>query len=217
MEMDLKKAHNFVHNTGSRLMSHSQNITDAVRKIFPYYYELEEVMGSRASMGCIDLFDGEDDNEANTVNNKGVLQDDIMSVLSCLSSRDADSAVERSTIKTGKQSKSAASMKKRPISLQRLESPSKVAKNPTLILASNLSTTVEKAVAQKLQYHGAIKMQNDAKLTIQIEGEEKELEQQQHWRENELKWKDAEMKCLQDKTEVEICKGRVEIQMMEIK
>lgn len=60
-------------------------------------------------------------------------------------------------------------------------------------------------------------MQNDAKLTIQIEGEEKELKQQQHWREKEIKWKDAEMKCLQDKTEVEICKGRVEIQMMEIK
>jgi hypothetical protein len=67
--MDIKKAHDFVHNTSSGLMSQGHNITDAGQKIFPYYYELEQVMGSRVSAHPIDLFDGEDEEEAAIVRN----------------------------------------------------------------------------------------------------------------------------------------------------
>ncbi len=80
-------------------------------------------------------------------------------------------------------------------------------KHPALVLATNLSTAVEKAAAQKLQYRAAVKAQNVAKLTMEIEWKEKELEQQQHWREKQVRWKDVEIKCLQDKMEVEISKG----------
>jgi uncharacterized protein (DUF2344 family) len=90
-------------------------------------------------------------------------------------------------------------------------------KHPALVLATNLSTAVEKAAAQKLQYREAVKAQNAAKLTMEKEWKEKELEQQQHWREKQVRWKDVEIKCLQDKTEVEISKGKAELQMMEIK
>ena len=75
-------------------------------------------------------------------------------------------------------------------------------KHPALVLATKLSTAVEKAAAQKLQYREAVKAQNAAKLTMEKEWKEKELEQQQHWREKQVRWKDVEIKCLQDKTEV---------------
>jgi hypothetical protein len=216
MEMDFKKAHDFVHNTGSGLMSQGHDITDAVRKIFPYYYELEQVMGSRASVHPMDLFDGEEEEEAIMERNEDTMLEDDM--VSRLSYSDEESAILSSATKSGKGSKSASSSQKRPLSLQKFESPSKVAKkHPALVLATNLSTAVEKAAAQKLQYREAVKAQNAAKLTMEKEWKEKELEQQQHWREKQVRWKDVEIKCLQDKTEVEISKGKAELQMMEIK
>jgi hypothetical protein len=201
MGMDFKKAHDFVHNTGSGLMSQGHNITYAVQKIFPYYYELEQVMGSRASVHPMDLLDGEEEEEAiMECNEDTMLEDDMVSRLSY---SDGESAIVSSATKSGKASKSARSSQKRPLSLQKFESPSKVAKkHPALVLATNLSTAVEKAAAQKLQFREAVKVQNEAKLTMEKEWKEKELEQQQHWREKQVRWKDVEIKCLQDKTEV---------------
>jgi hypothetical protein len=211
MEMDFKKVHDFVHNTDSGLMSQGQDITEAVRKIFLYYYELEQVMGSRASVQPIDLFDGEDEEE-DEEEEEAVIgrNDDIMledDMVSCLSYSDGESAVERSTSKSGKLSRSGSSSKKSTISLQKFESPSKVAKkHPALVLATNLSSAVERAAAQKLQYREALEAQNDAKLLMEKD-----------WKEKQIKWKDVEMKCLMDKTEVEASKGKMEIEMMEIK
>jgi hypothetical protein len=209
MEMDFKEAHDFMHNTGSGLMSQGQDITKAVRKIFPYYYELGQVMGNRASVQPIDLFDGEDEEEDEEEavigrNDDIMLEDDMASRLSY---SDGESAVERSTINVGKLSQSGSSSKKHPISLQKFESPSKVAKkHPALVLVTNLSSAVEKVAAQKLQYREALKAQNEAKLLMEKD-----------WKEKQIKWKDVEMKCLMDKTEVEKSKGKMEIDMMEIK
>jgi hypothetical protein len=164
----------------------------------------------------MDLFDREEEEEAIMERNEDTMLEDDM--VSRLSYSDEESAILSSATKSGKGSKSASSSQKRPLSLQKFESPSKVAKkHPALVLATNLSTAVEKAAAQKLQYREAVKAQNAAKLTMEKEWKEKELEQQQHWREKQVRWKDVEIKCLQDKTEVEISKGKAELQMMEIK
>jgi len=49
MEAEYRTAHDFVHNTGQGLMDEGQDITDIVKKICPFFYLLDPIMGNRAS------------------------------------------------------------------------------------------------------------------------------------------------------------------------
>jgi hypothetical protein len=59
MEGEYKKAFDFVTNTGQGLMDKGKDITEIVKKMCPYYYELDPIMGSRASTRPIKLFESE--------------------------------------------------------------------------------------------------------------------------------------------------------------
>jgi len=50
MEGEYKKAFDFVNNTGQGLMEDRQDITDIVKKMYPYFYELDSIMGSRVHL-----------------------------------------------------------------------------------------------------------------------------------------------------------------------
>jgi hypothetical protein len=74
MEGEYKKAFDFVNNTGQGLMEDRQDITDIVKKMYPYFYELDSIMGSRASICPLDLFESEGD-AAEFGNNAAKLDD----------------------------------------------------------------------------------------------------------------------------------------------
>ncbi len=59
MEEEYKKAFNFVTNTGQGLMEEEKDLTEIVKKMCPYYYELDPIMGNRASTKPLDLFESE--------------------------------------------------------------------------------------------------------------------------------------------------------------
>jgi len=61
MEGEYKKAFDFVNNTGQGLMEDGQDITDIMKKMCPYFYELDPIMGSRASTRPMGLFESEGD------------------------------------------------------------------------------------------------------------------------------------------------------------
>jgi hypothetical protein len=48
MEGEYKKAFDFVTNRGQVLMNKGKDVTEIVKKMCPYYYELDPKMGSRA-------------------------------------------------------------------------------------------------------------------------------------------------------------------------
>jgi hypothetical protein len=59
MEGEYKKAFNFVTNTGQGLMEERKDITEVVKKICPYYYKLDHIMGNRASTRPLKIFESE--------------------------------------------------------------------------------------------------------------------------------------------------------------
>jgi hypothetical protein len=59
MEGEYKKAFDFVTNTGQGLIEEGKDITEIVKKMCPYYYELDPIMGNRASTKPLDLFEAE--------------------------------------------------------------------------------------------------------------------------------------------------------------
>jgi hypothetical protein len=59
MEGEYKKAFGFVTNTGQGLMEDGQDVTEIVKKMCPHYYELDPIMGDRASMHPLELFETE--------------------------------------------------------------------------------------------------------------------------------------------------------------
>jgi hypothetical protein len=48
MEGEFKKAFDFVTNTGQGLMKEGKDKTEVIKKMCPYYYELDPIMGNRA-------------------------------------------------------------------------------------------------------------------------------------------------------------------------
>ncbi len=61
MEADYKKAFDFVTNTGQGLMDEGKDITEYVKKLCPYYYELDPIKASRASTKPLSMFESEGD------------------------------------------------------------------------------------------------------------------------------------------------------------
>jgi hypothetical protein len=59
MEGEYKKAFNFVNDTGQGLMEEGKYITEIVKKMCPYFYELDPIMGNRASTHPLELFESE--------------------------------------------------------------------------------------------------------------------------------------------------------------
>jgi hypothetical protein len=58
-EGEYKKAFDFVNNTGQGLMENGQDITDINKKMCPYFYELDPIMGSKVSTCTLDFFESE--------------------------------------------------------------------------------------------------------------------------------------------------------------
>jgi hypothetical protein len=58
MEGENKKAFDFVNNTVQGLMEDGQDISGILKKMCPYFYELDPIMGSRATCP-LDLFESE--------------------------------------------------------------------------------------------------------------------------------------------------------------
>jgi hypothetical protein len=61
MEAGYKKSFNFITNTGQGLMDEGKDITEYVKKMCPYYYELDPIMASRASTKPLSMFESEGD------------------------------------------------------------------------------------------------------------------------------------------------------------
>jgi len=84
-EGEYKKAFDFVNNTGQGLMEDGQDITDIMKKMCPYFYELDPIMGSRASTRPMGLFESEGDatemGEAGNLDNL-LAQSDTVSISS---------------------------------------------------------------------------------------------------------------------------------------
>ena len=67
MEGEYKKAFDFVNNTGQGLKDEGKDITDTVKKMCPYYYDLDPIMGTRASTKPLELFESEGDEESSVL------------------------------------------------------------------------------------------------------------------------------------------------------
>ncbi len=59
MEAEYKRANDFVVNTGQGLLEEGKDITQYVKKLCPFYYELHPIMADRASMIPLALFESE--------------------------------------------------------------------------------------------------------------------------------------------------------------
>jgi len=150
MEAEYRTAHDFVHNTGQGLMDEGQDITDIVKKMCPFFYLLDPIMGNRASTRWLTLFDSEDPN------NRSEVEDDEDSAASNKSGSKADysdndenpdnnnnddtldvEAVNEETAPTRQK-------RKRPITLVDDEEKKKKKKvHPAVEFISNLNTALE--------------------------------------------------------------------------
>jgi len=157
MEGEYKKAFDFVSNTGQGLMDDGEDITETVKKMCPYFYDLDPIMGTRASTRPLELFESEADVDfvADLDMNSVATLDSFQTTVELLM-EEKDDAEE------------APKKVKRPISLA--EGARKKKKvHPAVELIGNLSAAVEKSASQKKEY----KLQELAALNVRAEAESK--------------------------------------------
>jgi hypothetical protein len=168
MEGEYKKAFDFVTNTGQGLMDEGKDVTEIVKKMCPYYYELDHIMGSRASTYPIELFESEYDAMEEI--------DRLEGISIATTSTDNDANDEQPVRKP---------QKKRPISLVETQKMGEK-QHPAVELLHNLSSAVEKSANQKAEAKALemeVKLKELAASSLRAESEanfrSKELDGQQ--------------------------------------
>jgi hypothetical protein len=149
MEGEYKNAFDFVTNTGQGLMNEGKDITEIVKKMCPYFYELDPIMGSRASTHPLELFDSagiaDDVSSDSDAKDDDANDEDYMDNANDVNEGDDEVSsvgAENSYVKETKDKN------KRPLSLPK-KKPTKM--HPAVELLRNLSTAVEKAASQKVE------------------------------------------------------------------
>ena len=151
---EYKKTFNFVNNTGKGLMEDGQDITDIMKKMCPYFYVLDPIMGSRASTLPLGLFESEGD--ATKIGEAGdqdhlLAQSDSVSISSNTITSNLRHAGDGSGTDDVKDvNEAAGARKKRPLTLGK-NTQNKTKQHPAVKLLSSLRTAVEKASSQKAE------------------------------------------------------------------
>jgi hypothetical protein len=152
MEAEYGKAVNFITDTGQGLMDEGKDITEYVKKLCLYYYELDPILASRASTKPLSMFESEGDDVISEKSNDGdknndddedfILPDDEPPTPGAEENVEEEDLGNEAIVE-GK--------KKRPLSLQESQSQKKAAKMHSAVqLLSSLSTAIENAATQKL-------------------------------------------------------------------
>ena len=153
MEADYKKAFDFVSNTGQGLMDEGKDITEYVKKLCPYYYELDPIMASRASTKPLSMFESEGDivdvdSEKSDDNDDKDDDEDYNPLDNDPQTPEAEENAEEDDVEN---EANVEGKKKRPLTLRESQSQKKAAKmHPAVQLLNSLSTAVEHAAAQKM-------------------------------------------------------------------
>jgi hypothetical protein len=203
MEGEYKKAFDFVTNTGQGLMDEGKDITEIVKKMCPYYYELDPIMGSRASTRPLELFDSagiaDDVSSDSAAKDDDANDEDYMDDAHDLNEGDDEVSsvgAENSYVKERN------NKKKSPLSLTKKKTTKM---HPAVELLSNLSTAVEKAAAQKAD-----------KVALELEVKAKELAFSKSRAETDAMLKSRELDMMEKKIELENEKIAVEVNMLKL-
>ena len=205
---EYKKTFNFVNNTGKGLMEDGQDITDIMKKMCPYFYVLDPIMGSRASTLPLGLFESEGD--ATKIGEAGdqdhlLAQSDSVSISSNTITSNLRHAGDGSGTDDVKDvNEAAGARKKRPLTLGK-NTQNKTKQHPAVKLLSSLRTAVEKASSQKAE----AKASELAALNVRAEAKVKIMSR-------ELDLMEQKKKIETKKAELDTKKAEVELNILRL-
>ena len=196
MEAEYKRANDFVMNTGQGLLEEGKDITQYVKKLCPFYYELHPIMADRASTTPLASFESEGiESPTSPSNDSAVTTSDDNNDDATDAADDEEASVEDEADDDEPAKKQQK--KKRPLSLA--NTTQKTAKlHPATELLNSLSSAVEKAAIEKMQV------------------KKEELAEKKKIAEEEVLLKKRELDLMEKKVEQEVKKSAVELNMLEI-